>query len=77
MPARAISTVVGLGGFVGYFFSGVVSKITGAVLARDPDNYAPLFLWASSNICLLLIAIQLLVPRIPQSSEADAIAPKG
>ncbi len=68
MPKKAISTVVGLGGFVTYFTSGVVSKATGWIL-QETGSYVYVFVWASLMYVLSLVAIQLLVPRIPQSPE--------
>jgi ACS family hexuronate transporter-like MFS transporter len=68
MPKKAISTVVGLGGFVTYFTGGIVSKATGWIL-QETGSYVYVFAWASLMYVLSLIAIQLLVPRIPQSPE--------
>ncbi|MDR1011551.1 MAG: MFS transporter [Opitutaceae bacterium] len=68
MPRKAISSVVGLGGFVTYFTGGVVSKATGWIL-QTTGSYVYVFAWASSMYVLSLIAIHLLVPRIPQSPD--------
>lgn len=63
MPRRAISSVVGLGGFVGYFTGGFVNKATGAIVQKT-GSYVYVFLWASGMYVLSLLAIQLLVPKI-------------
>lgn len=68
MPKRAISAVVGLGGFVTYFTGGVVSKATGWIL-QETGSYVYVFAWASLMYVLSLIAIHILVPRIPQSPD--------
>ncbi|AWI08757.1 MFS transporter [Ereboglobus luteus] len=68
MPKKAISSVVGLGGFVTYFTGGVVSKATGWIL-QETGSYVYVFAWASLMYVLSLVAIQLLVPRIPQTPE--------
>ena len=66
MPGRAISAVVGIGGFVGYFTSGIVSKVTGWIL-QESGSYVYIFAWASLMYVLSLLAIQILVPRIPDA----------
>jgi ACS family hexuronate transporter-like MFS transporter len=76
LPKKAVSTVVGFGGFVTYFTGGVVSWLTSQILEQT-GSYVPVFAWASLMYVLSLIAIQLLVPRIPQSPEAAAATPKG
>jgi ACS family hexuronate transporter-like MFS transporter len=63
MPKAAISSVIGLGGFVAYFTGGFVNKITGNIL-QATGSYVPVFLYFSGMYVLSLIAIQLLVPRI-------------
>jgi ACS family hexuronate transporter-like MFS transporter len=63
MPREAISSVVGLGGFLAYFTGGFVNKITGNIL-QATGSYVPVFLYFSGMYVLSLIAIQLLVPKI-------------
>lgn len=63
MPKTAISSVIGLGGFVAYFTGGFVNKLTGNIL-QATGSYVPVFLYFSGMYVLSLIAIQLLVPRI-------------
>ena len=63
MPKEAISSVVGLGGFLCFFTGGFVNKITGNIL-QATGSYIPVFLYFSGMYVISLIAIQLLVPKI-------------
>lgn len=63
MPKEAISSVVGLGGFVAYFTGGFVNEFTGLVLERT-GSYIYVFAYFSGTYVLALVLIQLLVPRI-------------
>jgi ACS family hexuronate transporter-like MFS transporter len=63
MPKEAISSVVGLGGFVAYFTGGFVNGLTGQILQKT-GSYVPVFVYFSGMYVLSLIAIHLLVPRI-------------
>lgn len=63
MPKEAISSVVGLGGFVAYFTGGFVNEITGDILEKT-GSYVTVFAYFSGMYLLSLIAIQLLVPVI-------------
>ncbi len=67
MPREAISSVVGLGGFVSYFTGGFINGLTGYILQRT-GSYFLVFAYFSGMYLLSLVAIQLLVPRIkPQT----------
>jgi MFS transporter, ACS family, hexuronate transporter len=66
MPREAISSVVGLGGFVAYFTGGFVNEFTGQVLQKT-GSYFLVFAWFSGMYVLALVIIQLLVPRIGMS----------
>lgn len=63
MPKEAISSAVGLGGFLCFFTGGFVNKITGNILEAT-GSYIPVFLYFSGMYLLSLLAIQLLVPKI-------------
>jgi ACS family hexuronate transporter-like MFS transporter len=63
MPKEAISSVIGLGGFLAYFTGGFVNGITGEILQRT-GSYVALFAYFSGTYLVSLLAIQLLVPRI-------------
>ena len=63
MPKEAISSVVGLGGFVAYFTGGFVNGITGHILEKT-GSYVLVFAYFSGMYVLSLILIQLLVPKI-------------
>jgi ACS family hexuronate transporter-like MFS transporter len=63
MPKEAISSVVGLGGFVAYFTGGFVNGFTGVILQKT-GSYVWVFAYFSMMYLLSLLAIQLLIPRI-------------
>lgn len=63
MPKEAISSVVGLGGFAGYFTGGFVNELTGLVLQKT-GSYVYVFAYFAGAYLLALLLIQLLVPRI-------------
>ncbi len=63
MPREAISSVVGLGGFVAYFTGGFVNGFTGLILERT-GSYVWVFAYFSTMYLLSLGVLQLLVPRI-------------
>ena len=63
MPKEAISSVVGMGGFVAYFTGGFVNEFTGLILQKT-GSYVYVFAYFSGMYVLSLILIQLLVPRI-------------
>jgi ACS family hexuronate transporter-like MFS transporter len=63
MPREAISSVVGLGGFVSYFTGGFVNGLTGHILQKT-GSYFWVFAYFSGMYLLSLAALQVLVPRI-------------
>jgi MFS transporter, ACS family, hexuronate transporter len=63
MPRDAISSVVGLGGFVSYFAGGFVNGITGEILQRT-GSYVSVFAYISGMYLLSILLLHLLVPRI-------------
>jgi ACS family hexuronate transporter-like MFS transporter len=63
MPKDAISSVVGLGGFICYFTGGFVNGITGLILQRT-GSYVYVFAYFSGMYLISLLAIHLLVPKI-------------
>jgi MFS transporter, ACS family, hexuronate transporter len=63
MPKEAISSAVGLGGFVAYFTGGFVNGFTGMILQKT-GSYVSVFAYFSGMYLLSLLAIQLLVPRL-------------
>lgn len=65
MPRAAISSVVGLGGFVSYFTGGFVNEFTGQILQKT-GSYVTVFAYFSGMYLLSLLLIQVLVPRIGQ-----------
>jgi ACS family hexuronate transporter-like MFS transporter len=69
MPRAAISSVVGLGGFVSYFTGGFVNEFTGQILQKT-GSYVPVFAYFSGMYLLSLLLVHLLVPRIGRTEAA-------
>ena len=69
MPKQAISSVVGLGGFVAYFTGGLVAQAIGIILERT-GSYASIFAAASLMYLASLLILHLLVPRIGQEKTS-------
>ncbi|HPU57470.1 MAG TPA: MFS transporter, partial [Verrucomicrobiota bacterium] len=70
MPKETISSVVGLGGFVGYFAGGFINALTGRILEAT-GSYVYVFAYFSGMYLLSLLLIHLLVPRIePQKLKS-------
>lgn len=67
MPKEAISSVVGLGGFVSYFTGGFVNGFTGLILDKT-GSYVLVFAYFSLMYLLSLGLLQLLVPRLETAS---------
>jgi ACS family hexuronate transporter-like MFS transporter len=63
MPKEAISSVIGLGGFVCYFTGGFVNGLTGMIL-QQTGSYAYVFAYFSGTYVLSLLILHLLVPKI-------------
>jgi ACS family hexuronate transporter-like MFS transporter len=74
MPREAISSVIGLGGFLTYFTGGFVNAIWGHILQRT-GSYVWVFAYFSGMYVLSLVAIQLLVPRIGAKAEVGTTTP--
>jgi ACS family hexuronate transporter-like MFS transporter len=68
MPKEAISSVIGLGGFLCFFTGGFVNEFTGAILQKT-GSYVLVFAYFSGMYLLSLLAIQLLVPKIGMSQN--------
>lgn len=63
VPRQAVSSVVGLGGFVAFITGGFTSKLVGHLLETS-GSYTPIFAGASLMYVLSLGALHLLVPQI-------------
>jgi ACS family hexuronate transporter-like MFS transporter len=63
MPKEAISSVIGLGGFVAYMTGGFVNGFTGMIL-KQTGSYVLVFAYFSGTYLLALLAVQLLIPKI-------------
>lgn len=75
MPREAISSVVGLGGFLAYFTGGFVNEFTGLILQKT-GSYLWVFGYFSMMYLLSLGLIHLLVPRIPQPEIPGTHTPR-
>lgn len=73
MPRQAISSVVGLGGFVAYFTGGLMTEAIGVILQKT-GSYASIFAAASLMYLLSLLILHLLVPRIPATPATGGAA---
>ena len=70
MPKRAVSSVVGLGGFAAGIASMGNAQVVGHVLTITHNNYFPLFVWAATMYIFAWLFLQLLVPKIqPEAKE--------
>lgn len=69
MPKDAISSVVGLGGFLAYFTGGFVNEFTGLILQKT-GSYLWVFAYFSMMYLLSLGLIHILVPRISDPETA-------
>ena len=67
MPKEAISSVVGLGGFVAYFTGGFVNGLVGFILEKTGGGYVWVFAYFSGMYLLSLTVLQILVPRIERA----------
>ncbi|MEO5914496.1 MAG: MFS transporter [Luteolibacter sp.] len=69
MPKDAISSVIGLGGFVAYFTGGFVNEFTGLILQRT-GSYLWVFAYFSLMYLLSLALLHILVPKISPQAVA-------
>ncbi|HEU6447206.1 MAG TPA: MFS transporter [Verrucomicrobiae bacterium] len=74
MPKEAISSVIGLGGFVAYFTGGFVNALTGIILQKT-GSYVWVFAYFSGMYVLSLLLMQLLVPKITDTQTGLARRP--
>jgi len=68
MPRHAVSSLVGLGGFIAYFTGGFMTEMIGLILKRT-GSYASIFAAASVMYLFSLFLMHLLVPRIGARSS--------
>jgi ACS family hexuronate transporter-like MFS transporter len=69
MPKRAVSSLVGMGGFAAGLASMVVAQAVGLILTRTGSYVIP-FAWASTMYLFGLLFLHLLVPKI-QAARAS------
>jgi ACS family hexuronate transporter-like MFS transporter len=63
MAKEAISSVIGIGGFVAYFTGGFVNGFTGMLLQKT-GSYIPVFAYFSGMYVVSLLALQVLIPTV-------------
>jgi ACS family hexuronate transporter-like MFS transporter len=68
MGKRAVSSLVGFGGFASGLAGAGVAKVVGNILTTT-GSYWYIFLWASTMYVLSVIILQLLVPKIAPVTE--------
>lgn len=68
-PKSAVASVVGIGGMTGAI-GGFILQIATGYIVRGNNSYLPLFILASTTYLFALLLIQVLVPRLSQSSAA-------
>jgi ACS family hexuronate transporter-like MFS transporter len=73
LPKAAISSAVGLGGFLCYFTGGFVNGVTGLLLERT-GSYVPVFAYFSVTYLVSLACIQWLVPQVSGADRPVATA---
>lgn len=71
MPKEAISSVVGLGGFVAYFTGGFINGFVGLILEKT-GSYVWVFAYFSLMYLLSLGLLQLLVPKLESASSKSS-----
>ncbi len=71
MPKAAISSVIGMGGFVCYFTGGFVNALTGLILQKT-GSYVYVFAYFSGSYILALVLLHLLVPKIADVNSSSA-----
>jgi MFS transporter, ACS family, hexuronate transporter len=69
MPRKAVSSLVGLGGFIAYFTGGFMTEVIGLILKKT-GSYASIFAAASVMYLASLLIMHLLVPRIGESTRS-------
>ncbi len=73
-PARAVASVVGIGGFGGAIGGMLIATFTGFLLQLT-GSYVPIFVISGSVYLVALLVIQILTPRlIPAEIQGDALA---
>ncbi len=63
-PKRAVGSIVGIGGALGGVGGFFIANIVGFILNKNPGNYLPIFIIASSMYLIALFIIQIIVPKL-------------
>ncbi|HEU5078001.1 MAG TPA: MFS transporter [Opitutaceae bacterium] len=70
MPKSAVSSVVGLGGFLAYFTGGFVNEFTGLIVQKT-GSYVNVFAYFAGMYLLSLVLLHVLVPKIAGQQAAE------
>jgi len=62
-PAKAVGSVIGLGGALAGVCSILAAEYTGRILQANPTHYRPMFVIAGTSYLLCLLIVHLLVPK--------------
>jgi ACS family hexuronate transporter-like MFS transporter len=63
-PARALGSVIGIGGAISGIGSILAAEYTGRVLQAHPGNYLPMFVVAGTVYLLCLLMVHVLAPKL-------------
>lgn len=63
VPARAVGSVIGIGGALAGVCSIAAAEYTGRILLQNPGHYRPMFVVAGLSYLVCLLIVHLLVPR--------------
>lgn len=74
IPARAVATVIGMGGFAGAMSAMISQRITGYILEVTNSNYAVVFSFFGFAYLIALWIIHLLAPRMHPVTEAELMS---
>jgi ACS family hexuronate transporter-like MFS transporter len=70
-PRRAVGSVSGFGGFVGYIGASLYSWLCGGMLEHNGHNYTPLMIIAGTGYLVAFMIIQGFAPRLEPADLTD------
>ncbi len=70
-PRHAVASVVGVGGFFGAVTGVGFQRLTGVILQRNGNDYAPIFVICGLAYVSALLVIHLLVPRLEPATLSE------
>jgi ACS family hexuronate transporter-like MFS transporter len=70
IPARAVGSVIGIGGALAGLCSIAAAEYTGRILQQNPGHYRPMFVIAGTSYLVCLLVVHLLVPTFEPADLA-------